>query len=180
MWHLPRPRGRTQIACIGRLILDHGRPRTLFLFEGMMTVKLQLLRPGLLTDIFLKLNEMCMSLQESKKYLLSVISFSLENTGFNLGKRRIYPCKLDSFPVFNRHLTWTEVILINVNISWWISVFQRSPLTQWENIFHLISACYTHMSKRSVQHLRWTSGLHCDSMEVHCCSFRFPVLVPHL
>lgn len=70
----------------------------------MMTVKLQLLRPGLLTDIFLKLNEMCMSLQENKKYL-SVISFSLENTGFNLGKRRIYPCKLDSFPVFNRHLT---------------------------------------------------------------------------
>ena len=101
MWHLPRPRGRTQITCIGRRILDHGRPRTLFLFEGMMTVKLQLLRPGLLTDISLKMNEMCMSLQENKKSLLSVISFSLENAGFNLGKRRIYPCKLDSFPVLN-------------------------------------------------------------------------------
>lgn len=45
-----------------------------------------------------------MSLQENKKYMLSVISFSLKNTGFNLGKRRIYPCKLDGFPIFNRHL----------------------------------------------------------------------------
>lgn len=142
MWHLPRPRGRTQITCIGRRILDHGRPRTLFLFEGMMTVKLQLLRPGLLTDIFLKMNEMCMSLQENKKSLLSVISFSLENAGFNLGKRRIYPCKLDSFPVFNRHLIWTEVILIKVNISWWISVYQRSRLT--ERIFSTWSVHVTH------------------------------------
>ena len=137
---------------------------------------------------------------ENKKYLLSVISFSLENTGFNLGKRRIYPCKLDRFPILNRHLVWTEVILTNVNILWYLWYFKyfmksfniseisfnsvREYFSTWwmhvihtDNIFHLINTCYTCMNKRSVQSLRWTSRLYCDSVKVHRYSFRFPILV---
>lgn len=60
--HLEEKRVCSCLSCEANSLLSLG---TLFLFERMMTVELCLLRPGLLTNIFLKMNEVNVSLHEN-------------------------------------------------------------------------------------------------------------------